>query len=537
MRIGCLWIPDLPLVALVRAEPELAALPLALAEPGPSGQLAGNLRVIACTEAAVGVEPGQTLAAAQAICPGLHLRAPSAERTRAAAQAALEAAATLSPRIEAAAPGLVYLDLEGLSALFPDGERSVAQTLAAAAEEVGLRAAAGIAEGKTCALLAARAAAADLLAARALKRPWASSSGEGLAGSRGVQLRGWLSSAFRVIARQEQRAFLAELPLAALEPQPELLHTLQRFGLFTLGELAALPAAAAAARLGPEGALLHRAARGDDSAHLVARALPERFEEGEELEWDASSIEPLLFVWKGLLDRLAQRLSSRGLAASELSLLLRLGSGAWDERQIALSAPTREVGPLLQLLRLEVEARPPGEPVRAVRLSLRASRARGDQLALFGPRGASPAQLEAAVARLSALLGEGRVGQPVAPDTHRPSAAAVTKFDPPPPPLLRDAPVAGDAAAEAFLSARALRPPRSAEVRCDGRGSPVAISDGARLSGRVLSSAGPWRTVAEWWTPQPLALDTFDLEVAGGLLLRASRELASGAWWIEAVYD
>ena len=511
MRIGCLWIPDLPLVALVRAEPRLAALPLALAEPGPSGQLAGNLRVIACTEAAQGVSPGLTLAQAQSICPQLQVRAPSAERTRAAAQAALEAAASLSPRLEEAGQGLVYLDLTGLASLFPEGERAMAQALCASAEEMGLYAAVGIAEGKTAALLAARAAATDL--------------------------RGFASGAFRVLATaQEQRGFLAHLPIAALEPAPALLQTLHRFGLYTLGEVAALPVSAAAARLGPEGAQLLRVARGEDSSHLVARPLPERFEEGEELEWDAATIEPLLFVWKALLDRLAARLSSRGLSAAELSLLLRLGSGAWDERPISLGAPTREVGPLLQLLRLEVEARPPGEAVRAVRLSVRPQRARGDQLALFGPRGASPAQIEAAVARLSALLGKERVGQPVAPDTHRPFAAAVQRFDPPPPPLLPPPPSASGEP-PASLCARAFRPPRAAEVRCDAQGRPAQISDGARLGGRVASSAGPFRTVAEWWTPQPLALDTFDLELAGGVLLRASRELQSGAWWIEALYD
>src|SRR5438132_1581553 len=126
MRVGCLFVPDLPLVALVRAEPALASLPLAVVEPGPSGQLAGNLRLLACTEAAAGVEAGMTLAAAQAVCPGLQVRAPSPERTRAAALAAIDAAASLSPRLEPAAPGLVYLDLEGLSQLFPEGERSVA---------------------------------------------------------------------------------------------------------------------------------------------------------------------------------------------------------------------------------------------------------------------------------------------------------------------------------------------------------------------------------------------------------------------------
>src|SRR6266850_5817579 len=106
MRVGCLLVPDLALVSLLRAEPDLASAPLGIAEPGPSGQLAGNLRLIACTEAAKGVEPGMTIAAAQAICPELMVRAPSAERIRAAAQAALEAAGTLSPRLEEGAPGL-----------------------------------------------------------------------------------------------------------------------------------------------------------------------------------------------------------------------------------------------------------------------------------------------------------------------------------------------------------------------------------------------------------------------------------------------
>ena len=59
----------------------------------------------------------------------------------------------------------------------------------------------------------------------------------------------------------------------------------------------------------------------------------------------------------------------------------------------------------------------------------------------------------------------------------------------------------------------------------------------ATASGRVVSHAGPWRTEAEWWTEAPLALDAYDLELAGGLLVRASHEIHSGNWWIEAVYD
>jgi len=161
------------------------------------------------------------------------------------------------------------------------------------------------------------------------------------------------------------------------------------------------------------------------------------------------------------------------------------------------------------------------------------------QLPLFGPRTASPTQVAAAVARLHALVGEGRVGMPVAPDTHRPFAAEVARFAPPPDETQpRAAPAARPAGRdEVPLAARALRPPREAEVRCDARGQPLLVIGEGALGGRVVQSAGPWRTVAEWWTDRPLALDSYDLEIAGGLLIRASRELDSGAWWIEAVYD
>ena len=509
-RIACLWVPDLPLCAALRAEPQLAQAPLAVVQSGHD--LGGRAHVLGATPAAEGVEPGQTLAEARALCPGIQVRQASPERERAAAQAAVEAAASVSPRFEEVAPGLVHLDADGLSRLFGD-DRGVARALVVAAERVGLRAAVGLASGKSVALLAARAAAPDL--------------------GFEVTRNGPGGGAFRVVALDEQAAFLAALPLLAVDLSDELQQTLRRFGLHTLGDVSRLPPGPLSARLGPEGAVLWRLGRGEDAARLAPRPAPERFEEGEELEWDAQSIEPLLFVWKALLDRLAQRLGARGLMARALSLRMRLADASWDERVVDLAAPAREVGPLLQLLRLAVEGRPPASGVTAVRLCVLPTAEVLDQLPLFGPRSASPTQLAAAVARLSALVGPERVGQPVAKDTWAPFAADVRPFAPPPPPDLPPDP----APAPLSLSARALRPPRTAEVRCDGAGRPLLVIGEGALGGRVVASAGPWRTVAEWWTEAPVSLDSYDLEIAGGLLLRASRELASGAWWIEAVYD
>ena len=508
-RIACLYVPQLPLVATLRAEPQLCAVPLAVVQHG--SDLGGRAHVLGATPAASGVEPGQTLAEARALCPGLLARQASPERMRAAAQAAVEAALSLSPRLEEAEPGLVYLDVSGLESLVGD-ERAVARALVLAGERVGLCAAVGLASGKVAARLAARAAMSDLTL-----EPTRTGVGGG---------------ASRVVAAGDQREFLAALPLLALDLPDDLLQALRRFGLQTLGDVARLPPGPLAARLGPAASRLQRLARGEDAAALLPVQPPERFEEGEELEWDAGTLEPLLFVWKALLDRLCARLAARGLMARELSLQLRLEGGAWDERVLELAGPTREVPALLQLLRLLVEGAPPASGVRAVRLSALPVREVLEQLPLFGARGASATQLATAVARLSALVGPGRVGQPLVPDRWAPFVAGVGRFAPPPPALFTGRPCA-----QVSLAARALRPPREAEVRCDAAGCPLLVIGEGALGGRVVASAGPWRTVAEWWTDAPLSLDSFDLELAGGLLLRASRELLSGAWWIEAVYD
>src|SRR5207244_11605768 len=143
------------------------------------------------------------------------------------------------------------------------------------------------------------------------------------------------------------------------------------------------------------------------------------------------------------------------------------------------------------------------------------------------------AQRAAAGAGRSARVGPERVGRPEVVNRWAPFAlAGSAKFAPPPPPQV---PVS--VPSELSLAARALRPPRTAEVRCDDRGSPLLVIGEGALGGRVVASAGPWRTVEEWWTDAPVAIDSYDLELAGGLLIRASKELATESWRIEAVYD
>jgi protein ImuB len=158
-------------------------------------------------------------------------------------------------------------------------------------------------------------------------------------------------------------------------------------------------------------------------------------------------------------------------------------------------------------------------------------RVRAAQLGLFTPPGPTPERLATTLARLGTLCGPGRVGVPVVVDTHRPGAAGVAPFTPPPA-ILPDPPAPE---LPCRLVVRALRPPRPLEVFSE-RGAPCFVR-GTGLGGRVVTVAGPWRITAEWWSDAPCARDYFDLELTDGGLYRCYRERSSGAWFADGVYD
>src|SRR5262249_57870141 len=68
-----------------------------------------------------------------------------------------------------------------------------------------------------------------------------------------------------VVPSGTELGFLAPLPLACLTPAPDVAGTLARWGVHRLGDLARLPVAEIAVRLGAAGVELPRAARGEDA--------------------------------------------------------------------------------------------------------------------------------------------------------------------------------------------------------------------------------------------------------------------------------
>ncbi len=508
-RIACLYLPLFPLAARLRSEPELTREALAVMEGN------GNAaRVVAATRLAraAGLHPGLTLPQARALCPKLVARPRDADCERAAQEALLEVAEGFSPRVEDAGEGIAYLDADGIERHYPGPtpELEMGRALMNAAEAAGLPARAGIASSK----LAARVASG-------------------------------LANPPVIVPAGEEAAFLSPLPLQRLAPEVDVAETLERWGVKSVGDFARLPPSRIGSRLGRLGRELHSTARGIDPRPLIPRDPPPAFHEGMSLEWPLVALEPFLFVGRAALDRLCQRLESRGFACQRLELEMRLEPDGFQSRAVDLPAPTRDVKTLLTLVRLELEARPPGAPVAGFTFVAHPDRPREAQLSLYGPAALSPDKLATTLARLFALLGPDRVGSPRPVDGHRPERFALVDFSPLPPETRRE-PRAG----RGLLAVRVLRPPVEIEVLTSGGPAapdapPVEIRSNPateeakrpRVEGPVKVASGPWGLEEEWWAEDPAGRDYWDVEIAGRGLYRIYRERATGAWFADGIYD
>ncbi len=512
-RIACLHLPLFPLAARLRSEPELSREALAVVEGN------GNAaRVVAGNRLArgAGIKPGLSLPQARALCPKLVARARDETCERAAQEALLEVAERFSPRVEDAGEGIAYLDVDGSEHHFKGAspELELGRALLAAAEGAGLPARAGIASSK----LAARIAAG-------------------------------LPDSPVVVAAGQEAEILAPLPLSRLAPEVEIAETLERWGVRSIGDFAKLPQARVASRLGRSGRDLHATARGLDPRPIIPREPPPAFQEGMSLEWPLVSLEPFLFVGRAALERLCLRLEACGLACIRLELALRLEPDGHQTRAIDLPAPTRDAKTLLTLVRLDLEARPPGAPVVGFTFAAQPDRPREAQLSLYGPAALSPDKLATTLARLFALLGPGRCGSPRPVDGHLPERFSLVDFTPPPPPEVRRAPRPG----RGLLAVRVLRPPVALEVLTNGtlpaeETTPVAVrpvvaESGAKrpkIEGAVKIASGPWGLEDGWWTEEATGRadrDYWDVELAAGGLYRLYRDRTTGDWFADGIYD
>jgi protein ImuB len=78
-------------------------------------------------------------------------------------------------------------------------------------------------------------------------------------------------------------------------------------------------------------------------------------------------------------------------------------------------------------------------------------------------------------------------------------------------------------------------PPLPATVTLQDRRPVHVESPGPR--GTVRAAAGPWRTAGEWWAETAWDREEWDVALADGAVCRLARDLTTGAWAIDGLYD
>jgi len=545
MSFACIFVPDFPVAALVRAQPELGARAVAALEGKAPLQ-----KVFATNEAArrAGVNAGMTKSQLEA-CTGLVLQPRSKTQEAAAHAALLDCAQSFSPRVEDVADDLIILDLGGMQTILGSVQR-IARKLAMRASHLGLKSNVAIASNPDSAMLAAR-------------------------GFPGVMVIDEGKEAEQLAALPVELLFEANLACRDNHPADEeqdavaTLTTLHRWGIWNLRALAALPEIALVERLGQRGFELQQLSLGRTFRTLVPVDPPMIFEETMELEDPIVLLEPMAFLLDRMLGKICERLESRAFATQELHLKLELDLGYKDdedeakpvfdassslhktfERTLRLPLPLLDRNIFLKLLQLDLKAHPPGAPIRKIQLSAAPVQPRRSQSGLFQPPSPEPEKLELTLARIAGIVGEGNVGSLVVLDTQRPEAFRRHHFCPEtetknsrrrsqagPPYVIQKR------SRELVTAMRIFRPPEPVSVTLQD-GKPVRIDSPRPLPmhGEVIWKAGPWRFSGDWWEQQAWARDEWDIAVQGShqgeiALYRMVHDLLNGVWFLEGTYD
>jgi protein ImuB len=470
-----------------------------------------------------------------------------------------EIAQQFSPRYETRGD-LVVVDVRGLDRLFGDA-RAIGEEIRREAADRGVRVHVAIAGTQTAAVVLAiarpgvvvveRGNEAEAIAPVSLQILGGPALLPGPADGDPDRLRQGSGESRRSEAEAERVALHIEI--------------LKRWGLKTLGEIAALPADELSSRMGQQGLTWHAIARGVDVRPLVPDVEDERFEASLELEWPIEGLEPLSFVLTRLLEPLSLRLEQRDRGVAVLHVQLRLVNKDTYARRLELPTPMRDVKTLRTLALLDLEAHPPAENtigIDRVTVVIDPTPGRVWQHTLFARPHPTPEQLSTLLARLGAAMGQDRIGAPVLVDTYRPGAFAMAPFatvhddhratgrtgrtggmgrmvehaEPPRPP--HPALPAYPAPPAFGVAVRRCRQPVPAVVAVNDSGAPIKVITHRRgfAGGAVLRATGPWKTSGDWWA-DGWDRDEWDVALSDGASYRVFLDRASGGWFIDAILD
>lgn len=407
----------------------------------------------------------------------------------------LDALDAVSPLVDDVRPGLLYLDLYGMPG---DAKQWIEQAHAQLAG-CGVTACIGAGSNKFTAYAAA-------------------CKGDGTICGVGVE-----------------EAFLAPFLLDLLEIDERVRERLKLLGIERLGDLARLPHGAFVRRFGPEAAIWHACARGEDRTPFRPRAHKIAIEASVFGEGRVEEEAQLFFALRLILSRICSDLDRCGKRAGAMELVLELEDGSERSIEVPVASPSADERTLNDILRAKLSGST--FPCAIVGLRLRAAQLEegGEAMPIFPAEDVDPRQVAVTIARI-----ESAIGEPPRRALTRPAHALERRFSYEPfscypepfdcaKGALRTGSVEGSAFQQILVSQLRLLTVREIAVRLQ-RGAP-SIVEGRK----VLECRGPWRIEEGWFADTAVTRDEYDVLLDDRSLVRIYR--LGQRWYLRGAYD
>jgi protein ImuB len=336
----------------------------------------------------------------------------------------------------------------------------------------------------------------------------------------------------QVVRSGDEAKALSSLPLTVLDVTEAQAETFRAWGIRTVGALAALPEKSLISRLGQDAKRLLQLAQGQHRHLLLPIDVPFVLEEHAELDSPLDDLDSLLFGVSTMLEQLIFRAMSRVFALASVTIMLFLEGGGSHERTVNPRVPTNDKKLWLKLLQLDLQNHPPQASILAVHLHAEPGETSKVQLGLFSPQLPEPGKLDVALARITAIVGEGNVGQAVLDDTRRMGDFHVEPFSVPSAlPAVTDAPTR--------LCLRVLRPAECTTVELRG-GRPREVYFRSRRY-TLEEVYGPWLSGGDWWNEAIWGNEQWDVvgraSDSAFLACRIAHDFIQNDWRVAGLYD
>ncbi|WP_204113028.1 DNA polymerase Y family protein [Shimia biformata] len=508
-RVLSLWFPRLGAERLIRQARGGLDVPLAVLRDTGQMQVISSMNALAEAE---GLQVGQPLRDAQAVCPALVTRLQNVQAEAAFLTVLRRWAGKFSPWVAEAPPTGLVIDLTGCAHLF-GGEEALLGVVGQDCADLGLTVQAGIADTLGAAWALARFAGQP--------GPQSHRNGDAIdqearaTRSRAVKRRHWTRGGApprvampaappgRIARPGQTRIALSPLPVAALRLEGDTQEQLSRLGLRRIGDLIGQPRAALARRFGKGlvlrldqalGAVPEPVSPAKPSFHFAVRmTLPDPI--GLE--------EDIMAGIDRLLPRLCKHLTDKGQGARLVRFQAFRTDQTMQSIEVGLARASDDPDRLRPLLRMKLDEIDAGfgidmlrlevirsEPIHQRRMTghLDAGRAVSDRLA-------SNTAIDDLIGRVGARIGLERITR------RHPASSNIPE---------KTAQVLAAAWSEPFSGKWPETPTRRPLLMwppepVSAPESPV-VPDRFRWRGRELEldlALGPERIAPEWWLDDP----------------------------------